>query len=196
VSIHPPAWLRPRVATLAILAALALLGAPAAQAETPTTKEFEVKAAFLFNFTQFVEWPASAFPTADAPIRIGILGDDPFGAALDETVHGESVQNRRLMVVRAIRMEDLQDCQLVYISRSEKARLADILAATAGKAMLTVSDLDGFSAQGGVIRFYLVGKKVRFEINPEAAQQHGLRVNAQLLSLGKPARSGAAGGGG
>lgn len=184
------AWVVP------FLAAVVLACVPAtAWTEAAASKEFQIKAAFLFNFTQFVEWPAGAFADGDAPIRIGILGDDPFGTALDDTIRDEKVQNRRLAVKRARRIGDLADCQLVYISESEKEHLRLILAETTNRAVLTVSDIEGFAGQGGAIRFYLAGKKVRFEINPGVAQQHSLKVSAQLLNLGKITKPDKAGGG-
>jgi hypothetical protein len=154
-------------------------------AQTSASREYQIKAAFLFNFAQFVEWPSNVFTNADAPLCIGILGDDPFGAALDETLKGETIRNRKLTVQRSQRVEDLKGCQLVFICKSEKDRMSGILSELNRGQILTVSEIDGFARQGGVINFYLEGKKVRFEINTAAAQREGLKVSSQLLSLGK-----------
>ncbi len=168
------------------LALVALvLSLPGASAETAPSKEYLVKAAFIFNFTQFVEWPQEAFPDADAPIRIGILGDDPFGEAMEDTVRGETVRHRRLEVERARHVEDLKDCHLLFIARSEKSHAAEILASLGNAPVLTVSDFEDFAERGGVIGFYRDGQRIRFRINPDAAVQRGLKVNSQLLSLGK-----------
>jgi hypothetical protein len=167
-----------------ILAAGALALAPRG-AQAQPAKEYQVKAAFLFHFVQFVEWPPAAFPSADAPICIGILGEDPFGPILEETVRGESVRNRKVVVQRSRRVEDLTDCHLLFISRSEAERLARILGDLDSRAVLTVSELDGFAQHGGLIQLYLAGQKVRFEINASAARRKGLRISSELLRLGK-----------
>ena len=167
-----------------LLLSLPVFGAGAVAADT-TSKEYQIKAACLFNFTQFVEWPATVFADGSTPIRIGVLGNDPFGTALDETVQGETVRNRHLEVVRGQRLEDLATCQLVFVSGSEKERVAEDLASLSKDAVLTVSDIKGFAGAGGVIGFVLDGRKVRFEINPGAARQQGLKISAQLLNLGR-----------
>jgi YfiR/HmsC-like len=155
------------------------------RAQTPVSKEYQIKAAFLFNFAQFVEWPPQTYTNADQPFIIGVLGEDPFGPALDQTVQDETIHTRKLIVRRSQRPEDLHDCQLVFICKSEKSHVADILPKFAGRRILTVSELPGFASSGGMINFYLDGSKVRFEINPTSAQRSELRISSQLLSLGK-----------
>jgi hypothetical protein len=159
----------------------ALTASPAAA----QSKEYQIKAAFLLNFTQFVQWPAAAFAGAAAPLCIGVLGDDPFGAALEETVRGESIQDHKLTVRRAQKLEDLADCQLVFVSKSENGRVPEILAKIDSHPVVTVSEVAGFAKQGGTINFYREQNKVRFEINPAAARQSGLKISSQLLALGK-----------
>ena len=180
----PLAWLRTGLLLAAVAVALAL-APPTAQAQTSASREYQVKAVFLFNFLQFVEWPASTFPDSGTPISIGILGDDPFGTALEETVRDETIHNRRMVVRRSHRLDDLQDCQLLFISKSENRRMADILARLSDRPVLTVSELDGFARQGGIIAFYPDGKKVRFEINTATARRLGLKLSSQLLGLGR-----------
>jgi hypothetical protein len=171
---------------LLCLAACALaLAPPEAAAQPAVSKEYQVKAAFLFNFVQFVEWPAAAFTNSAAPICIGVLGDDPFGPALDETVRGETVRNRKLVVERSRRLEDLKDCQLIFISKSETERIPGILDELGPTPVLTVSETPGFAQRGGIINLYLAGNKVRFEINAAAARRKGLRISSELLSLGR-----------
>ncbi len=150
-----------------------------------TSKEYQIKAAFLFNFMQFVEWPPTVFKNADDPFRIGVLGQDPFNAALEETVQGETISNHKIIVEHATQVDNLKNCQLIFISKSEKKYVTEILSALDDKPILTVSEIEGFAERGGGINFYLEGNKVRFEVNPDAAQHDGLKVSSQLLSLGK-----------
>jgi hypothetical protein len=174
----------PRI-LLCLFAAVLALRCGSVQAEPPVSKEYQIKAAFLFNFIQFVEWPASAFTNAQAPFRIGILGNDPFGGALDQTVQGETIQNHKLKVERSQRLEGLQGCQLIFISKSEKRHVDEILPKLQAGKILTVSEIPGFASHGGMINFYVEGNKVRFEINPATAQSEGLKISSQLLGLGK-----------
>ncbi|MFA7005495.1 MAG: YfiR family protein [Verrucomicrobiia bacterium] len=158
-------------------------GALETRAATPAAKEYEVKAAFLLNFAQYVEWPPAAFPTPDAPIIIGILGDDPFGKALDQTVRGETIKNRPIAVHRSRQIESLKHCHLLFISKSERGRLANIFARLAGRYCLTVGETDRFARSGGIINFRLQGANVRFEINLDAARRNGLTISSKLLRL-------------
>ena len=150
-----------------------------------TSKEYQIKAAFLFNFIQFVQWPPTVFKNADDPFRIGVLGQDPFNAALEDTVQGETISNHKIIVEHAMQVDDLKNCELIFISKSEKKHVPEILSALDDKPILTVSEIEGFAERGGGINFYLEGKKVRFEVNPDAAQHDGLKMSSQLLSLGK-----------
>jgi hypothetical protein len=154
-------------------------------AQPATSREYQVKAAFLFNFAQFVEWPATAFTNADEPFQIGVLGEDPFGAALEETVQGEAINGHKIIVLHSRHIADLKDCQMIFVSGSEKGQVKDILSQLNSAAVLTVSDIDNFAANGGIINFFRDGTKVRFAINPLAAQHEGLKLSSQLLSLGK-----------
>jgi hypothetical protein len=164
-----------------LLSCLLVLSATAARAQT---KEYQVKAAFLLNFAEFIQWPASAFAAPDAPLCIGVLGDDPFGAALEETVRDEHIQAHKLIVRRARRVQDLDGCQMVFVSKSER-RVPDLLAKMDSQPVVTVGDTEGFARRGGTINFYLDQNKVRFEINPGSARQKGLKISSQLLALGK-----------
>ena len=165
------------------LLVLILSGMFPARGQTP--KEYQIKAAFLFNFAQFVEWPPASFADANAPICIGVLGDDPFGPVLEQTVQGETINHRKLIIQRSQRVEDLKGCHLVFISKSEKSRLTDIFDGLGSASILTVSETENFARRGGIINFYLEGNKVRFEINSDAAQRKGIKISSQLLKLGK-----------
>jgi uncharacterized protein DUF4154 len=151
--------------------------APAAATATPA----DVEAVFLFNFSEFVDWPPQAFSSPGAPIVIGVLGGDPFGAALDDVVRGEKVNGRGLVVRRFEHMEDLSDCHILFISRSERGRLQSILEVVKNRSVLTVSDLDDFAVEGGVIGFVEVENKIRLRINLQAAKAAGLTLSSKLL---------------
>ena len=166
-------------ATLVLIAML-----PARGDELPS-KEYQVKAAYLFNFTKFVDWPPKSFANASAPIVIGILGDDPFGPLLDGLVKGETVHNRKLTVIRARQIDDLKSCQIVFVGKSEESHIPQILAALGDASILTVGETEGFAKRGGIVNFYLDENKVRFEINRDAARKHGLNISSRLLSLAK-----------
>ena len=177
----PSKMLRGFFGLLVIILSFAAVGPVHAQ----ESKEYQLKAAFLYNFAQFVKWPPNAFPAADAPFDIGILGDDPFGSALEETVQGETIDNHRMTVVRAQRLEDLKDCQMIFVCRSEEGQVGEVLSQLGSKPVLTVSEVENFAQNGGDIDFYLSGGKVRFEINPQSALRCGLKISSQLLNLGK-----------
>lgn len=155
----------------------------------PVGQEYKVKASYLFNFAQFVDWPETVFAHAKAPFRIGVLGDDEFGPFLDQLVQGETVKSRPLSVLRSRAADDLKACHIVFISRSEKARLGEALATLGNASILTVSETGGFAERGGMINLVLEGSKVRFEANPDAARSRGLKLGAQLLSLAKIVRT-------
>lgn len=147
------------------------------------SREYDVKAVFLFNFAQFVDWPADAFPTPETPFTIGILGSDPFGRALDDVVREERVRNRKVVVRHFQRVEEVRVCHILFIGTSEARRLPQILAELQGRPILTVSELDQFAPQGGMIRFYTEAAKVRLRINNEAARLAHLTISSKLLRL-------------
>jgi hypothetical protein len=156
------------------------------------TKEYQVKAAFLYNFAQFVAWPETSFTNADEPFRIGVLGDNPFGKDLVETVRGETIHGRPMTIQESRRAESLTNCQIVFITNAEAGHLDEIFAKLGSRPVLTVSEIPGFAQRGGVINFYREGSKVRFEINPEAAEKNGLKIGSELLTLGKIVHPGTA----
>lgn len=145
------------------------------------SREYQIKAVFLFHFAQFVEWPADAFTRPDSPLVIGVLGQDPFGPLLDEAVKGETIDHRPLEVRRFQRIEDVDRCHVLFISRSEGARMPAILARLAHRSILTVSDADGFEAAGGMIRLLTENHHVRLRIDPVTARDAGLTISSKLL---------------
>jgi hypothetical protein len=152
-------------------------------AQTAISPEYQVKAVFLFNFAQFVDWPARAFSEPEAPLTIGVLGEDPFGSYLDETVRGEKVNGRRLIVQRYRRMGDVKICHVLFISRSEADRLEQILGSLKGRNVLTVGDTDDFASRGGMIALATEKNKVRLRINLEAVKAANLTVSSKLLRV-------------
>jgi hypothetical protein len=162
---------------------LTLLLAAPAPLRAQGASEYDLKAAFLYNFTKFVDWPPAAFPDP-ASLKLCVLGNDPFGHSL-QSVAGEQVASRKLTVVRTDSISRPAGCQILFISRSERERLPQILAAVRDSPVLTVGDTKGFVDQGVIINFILEGSKVRFEINTEAADRVGLRISSKLLQLAK-----------
>jgi hypothetical protein len=170
-----------RVTLPAILARLSmvLLASLAMAAAAPS--EYQVKAVFLFNFTQFVEWPAQSFADARAPFVIGVLGRDPFGSALDEAVRGETVNGRALVVERYRSVTELKPCQILFIDRSAGTGVDETLESLEHQGTLTVSDSDGEASSHVIIRFLSAGKKVRLRINVDSARDAGLTISSKLL---------------
>ena len=149
------------------------------RAESSAYSEYEVKATFLFHFVQFIKWPSAS----GSQMTIGILGDDPFGGALDKIIQGESVDGRKLVIKRSRRVDDLKGCQIVFIANSAQGGINANLAGLAGTNALTVGEQEGFVKQGGMIGFTSGGEKVRFEINTAAAQRAGIEISSRLLKL-------------
>jgi hypothetical protein len=164
-----------------VASALLLFAATPMSAQTVRASASDVQAVFLFNFAQFVEWPSDAFANAKAPLVIGILGEDPFGSVLDETVRGETVRGRAFKIRRFRRVDDVKDCHILFISKSSGSRLADVLAAVKGRPILTVSNSDDFEEEGGIIRFVIEQSKIRLSIDLEAAQATRLTLSSKLL---------------
>ena len=152
-----------------------------ASAQTPAPTEYQLKAVFLFNFAQFVEWPTNSFADAKSPIVIGVLGDDPFGNYLDALVRGEQVNHRPLVIKRYARVEDIKSCQILFISASERDRLDSNLEKLRGRSILTVGDTEGFVSRGGMIRFAVEKNKIRLRINLDSARAANLVLSSKLL---------------
>ena len=172
----------PRLPILLIALQWPLLpGMLAVQAELPA--EYDVKASCLYSFTQFVDWPPDVFDDARSEFRICVLGHDPFGPALDQVAVSNRVEGRAIKVIRVSELDLKKDYHLLFISRSERAKLARILDSIRGKGILTVGDTAGYAQTGVMINFFVQRNRVRFEINPDAARDAGLRVRSRLLKL-------------
>jgi hypothetical protein len=163
-----------------------------AQSKAPT--EYELKAAFLFNFARFVEWPSTAFVNPQSPFLICVLGPDPFGSALDNALLRHSIQGRPTAILRAKRLSDIVGCQILFVPPSESHRLEEIILELRGQRVLVIGESDQFAASGGDIQFVLEGNRIRFLINTDAAGRSGLKFSSKLLALAKIVRDSPAGG--
>jgi hypothetical protein len=152
--------------------------------DASSAREFVVKAAFLYNFSQFAQWPDDAFASADAPFVIGIAGDDPFGGALEQAVRDKKAGGHPIVVEHCRDAASLRACHILYVSASEAENTDDILKKV-GDTTLTVGDSDGFTAKGGAFRFLLDEKRVRFEVNIDVVKDLRLKVSAKLLKLAR-----------
>jgi YfiR/HmsC-like len=147
-------------------------------------QEYQIKAAFLYNFAKFVEWPATAFKDAQSPLTLCILGKDPFGDALD-SLREKTIEGRRLVIRRVSKIEEADKCHILFVSASEKDSLSHILKVTRSWNVLTVGDTKGFAESGVVINIISIGNKMGFEINLDAAEHTSLKISSKLLKLGK-----------
>jgi hypothetical protein len=160
-----------------------LLAAGGGRAQESPPSEYQLKAAFLYNFAKFVEWPTAAFSEATAPMVIGILGENPIRADLDRAIRDKTINNRPLLIKEPHSASEWTNCHILFISTSEKKRLPEILGSLHGASVLTVSETDGFTQTGGMINFVSEGNKIRFQINEAAAKAAGLKISSKLLSL-------------
>ena len=180
--------LRSRLAELRILAGvvfvLMMSSAAPAQNAPPV---YDLKAAFLYHFGQFVEWPTRSFESRDAPLVIGIYGIDPFHGDLERIVAGQQINGHPVTVRQALKLSDLKSCNIVFINAAEQPHQAGILEALNGAAVLTVTeDMNQFPRSGLMINLLVEDDKIRFEINEDAALRAGLRISPKLLSLARP----------
>jgi len=162
-----------------------LLVAAAVSLQAQAVTEYQVKAAFLYNFAKFVEWPSSAFNSPQEPITICIVGQNPFGPGLDRAARATVVGNRTVSVRQVSDGQQASRCQIVFMGASERKRSRAWIEALRGRSVLTVGESEGFLASGGVINFKLEGERVRIEISTAAADRAGLHISAKLLSLAR-----------
>jgi hypothetical protein len=159
-----------------------------AGAESPSSKEQQLKARFIYNFLKFVEWPANRFQDTNAPLIIGVTGKGSISAALETTVKGRKINGRELIVKVVNSPETAKATHLLFVAPTEDGRFDTWLSGLAGACVLTVGESDQFGKSGGIIRFMPDGDKLRFEINMDAADQAGLKISAQLQKLAKAVR--------
>ncbi len=171
-----------------LLGLLSLTGQAAYGADAEVPKEYQIKAAFLYNFTKFVEWPAARFASASSPIVIAVLGENPFGDELAKLVKGRRVNGREIVIKSVTDTSEADSVHVLFICARNDRQLGPALAQLRADAVLTVGESAAFASAGGVITFTLVEDKVRFEINQAAGEQAGLKISSQLLKLAVPAR--------
>ncbi|HSY19875.1 MAG TPA: YfiR family protein [Candidatus Acidoferrales bacterium] len=165
-----------------IFFALLLFGVKSpAQDAAPT--EYQIKAAFVYNFAKFVEWPPEAFAAPTSPIVIGVLGENVFGDNLQKAISNKVLNDRPLQFKEFHSVAEATNCHILFISTSEKAKFSKIMQGLRGTSVLTVGETGEFIGAGGMINFVLEANKVRFQINDEAAKKAGLKISSKLLSL-------------
>ncbi len=169
-------WLRLWAATVVLLAS----GHAFAQPARPS-REFQIKAAFLYNFAQFVSWPPESFESAESPLVIAVLGSDPFGWFLDDLVQGERANGRPLVVRRFRTVEELGRCHVLFVSGSEGRHLERIVERLHGESVLTVCDWEDYARHGAIVWFAMERNRVRLRINLDAAKAAGLTISSKLL---------------
>ncbi len=154
-------------------------------AESQTLSESQIKAAFLFNFTKFVEWPPEAFATPDSPIILGVIGENSVTGLLTQTAAGKTV-NGRTVVVRAVSgSQEYRACHVLFVSASEQKHMAHILEEIKETPVLVVGEMTGFAEAGGGINFVVEGNKVRLEINLDAAARAHLKISAKVIAVAR-----------
>lgn len=194
--------MRIRAYNLIVLVLLVAAIAPRAKADSTSSREYQVKAAFLYNFIQFVDWPEEKLADGGEPIIIGIIGEDPFGDAFepikDKKVKGRGVVIKRFKSFEQLKkstekdktksdqeIETLTKCHLLFICSSERKNLKEIINTVKDHSVLTVGEMEGFLEDGGIINWFVEERKIRFEVNVSAAQQARLEIRSKLLRLAK-----------
>ena len=176
------------VRLMVVASVWALAGVSILHSQQSKPAEYEVKAAYLYNFGRFVEWPAKVASDKSDSFRICVLGQDPFGRILDEALSGETIDGKHVVAKRITKSSEAVDCRILFISSSEEKRLNDTLMAIDKAGVLTVSDIPEFLQRGGMIQFVLDSNRVRFEINLIAAQNASLTLSSELLKVAKAVR--------
>ena len=169
------------ISILVILSTATMVGLPRLRAEAVSTED-KVKAAYLFNFAKFVEWPSESFKDSNGFFNICVIGEGPFGNALD-SLQNHELKGKSVKVYRISKAGDTEECHIAFISSSKKRRLGRVLADLNGSGVLSISDIENFAQKGGIINFVKIEKKIRFEINMKAAERAGLKISSKLLNL-------------
>ncbi len=173
---------------VAVGVAWVLVAVPCLRAQSSKPTDYDVKAAYLYNFGHFVGWPTNVAAAQNDSFTVCVLGQDPFGAVLDTTLAGETIAGKRVAAKRISTLQESGNCQILFLSSAEEAQLKTILKALNKQAVLTVSDMPEFSQHGGMIQFVPEGKRVRFEVNLAAVQHAGLTLSSELLKVATTVR--------
>lgn len=168
--------------SILIMAVLTLFCPQIVTADSSSLNEYEIKAAYLYNFAKYVDWPLAVLPRENSPLTFCVIGQGPINA-VTESLSKKTIKNRQLVIQQLGDIEDLSNCNILFINPVLKASLAKILAAAAHRSILTVSDIKGFAVAGGIIEFVPVDNKIRFAINNRAARQADLKISSHLLRL-------------
>lgn len=174
-------------ATLLVLTVLFVFSSSAFSAATPHADEYELKAAYIYNFLKFVEWPESAFKTRQSPLVVGVVGNSRVQAAIAAAVQDRKIGGRDLTVQIVNASGAAKECQLLVVC-GELERNVALVSAVSDLPTLTVGESEPFSRHGGIITFVLDGDKIRFDINMDAADRAGIKISAQLQKLAKKVR--------
>jgi hypothetical protein len=164
---------------------LAVLGLALLCGGDEPSQEYKVKAAFIYNFARFIEWPPEAFANADAPFVIAVVGTDPFNGALEQAVAGKKVGTRRVEIRHFDSVEKIGSCQILFLPTTDDDAQAQIIHKVANDHVLTVGDSENFDSNGGSFRFFMEDNKMRFEVNTDATDRDKLRISSKLLKLAR-----------
>ena len=173
-------------AAVTVAAIVCVLATSASARATEPPHEYRVKAAFIYHFLHFTDWPGDVFAAEDAPIVVGVVGGDAFQGALDQALHDKTVRSRPIVLRHFDAPGDVRDCHLLFVSPASDQHVGNVLRRVRGAPVLTVSDGGGdFTRSGGVLRLLVEEDKVRFEVNLTAAERQKLRMSAKLLKLAR-----------
>jgi hypothetical protein len=175
----------PAFAAGVVVLLVLLVGGRPVQGQGSAASEYEVKAAFLYHFSQFVDWPEGTFKEANSPIVYCTLGEDPFHGALEASLSGKAVGERALRVQHFKQIEEIRGCQILFIGEGKQKRAASLATQLQGNPVLTVGESEHFIQEGGMIGFLFEENKIRFEVNLEAAEHAKLKLSSRLLGLAK-----------
>jgi hypothetical protein len=167
------------------LVLLLLMASPQTISSQAVPEEYQVKAVFLYNFSRFIDWPESSFPTPNSPFVIGILGEDPFGNYLEETVRGEAVGTHVMTIHHFQNISDIENCHILFISYKDPDKIRKALDALAGKNILTVNENTNFAKMGGMIQFYDELSKIKLMINESAIKDTQIQISSKLMKVAR-----------
>jgi len=169
---------------LAFVALVALAGR-LGLADDESVREYQLKAAFIYKFTQFIEWPSSAFSSDDDPIIVAIVGDDPFHGDLDRAAADKKTGNRPMLIKHFADVDHIERCHMLFVAASQADQMPAVLRKISDWAVVTIGDNDSFCRDGGVIRFFIEDQRIHFEINTSAAERAGVKISSRLLQLAR-----------
>lgn len=161
------------------------MGPGGQRAPAQVLSDYQVKAAYLYNFAKFIQWPAEAFASDQSPLLLCIVGEDPFGPSLDGIAQGKTINGHAFVVRRTTNLDDIKVCQIIFTGSSDKRKISAVLQRLKGSSTLAVGESRDFAGMGGGIQFYLENDRVRFSINVDALQRAHLTASSKLLALAK-----------